>query len=111
MTTQQLTADQFVTGHIDGATLVDKYGNPTSVQGDWVWSSSDDTVASVDAPSPGSDFTITAVGPVGVAVVSGTADADLGDGVVPITAMVAINVVGGMASTVEVTLDAPQNKS
>ncbi len=107
MATQQLTADQFVTGRV---VATDKYGNPATVQGDWTWETTDETIATVEAPSPGVEFTITAVGPDGVATVSGMADADLGDGVVEITAVVSVNVVSGMASTVEVQLDAPQTK-
>lgn len=110
MATQQLTADQFVVGHIDAASIKDKYGNPAAVQGDWTWSSSDESIVTVDGPSPGTDVTITTAGPDGVATVSGVADADLGEGVVSITAIVSVNVVSGMASTVEVSLDTPQDK-
>lgn len=110
MATTQLTADQFQIGHIDSSSIKDRYGNPTTVQGDWAWVSANEDIVTVTSENAGTTFTMTTTGVEGAFTVTGTADADLGDGVVPIIAVVSGVVTAGQATVVEVTLDAPAQK-
>lgn len=80
-------------------TPLDAKGNPAQVQaGSAVWSSSDESVATV-TPDPANELaaTVTPVGPLGVAQIKLECDADLGDGVTTIAFLGDVNVIAGQA--------------
>ncbi len=85
---------------------VDKKGKPATVQSP-VWASTDATVATVtqDAVDP-LKAAISAQAP-GVAQITCTADADLGDGVTSITANLDLSVIGGQATGFVITPGTP----
>jgi hypothetical protein len=85
---------------------LDKKGQPTAVQG-IVFASSDMAIVTVapDAADP-AKATIVA-GLPGIAQVTVTADADLGEGVQAITGALDITVVAGAAASLSVTPGAP----
>lgn len=87
---------------------VDAKGNPAAVDGVPVWASSDDGVIAVIPSADGLSATATAVGKVGTAQVSVTADADLGDGVSNIAGVLDVTVVAGQAVSVGVTAGTPE---
>lgn len=78
-------------------TPVDKQGNPAKVDGVPSWATSDATIVSVVATPDGMSAVIAAVGPLGKAKVSVTADADLGAGVKPIFGSLDIEITQGLA--------------
>jgi hypothetical protein len=87
---------------------VDAAGNPAKIDGDVVWTSSAEGIATV-AVDPGDSTiaTISAVGPVGSSQVVATADADLGGGVRELLTTLEIGVVAGeaVAGTINVLAD------
>lgn len=82
---------------------VDAKGNAAKVEGAPVWSSSDDTILTVEAAADGMSATITPAGPLGTAQVKVEADADLGPGVLPIITIGDVEVVAGQAVAGNVT--------
>lgn len=97
--------EYFVTNPLD---VRSAKGNPAQVQaGSVVFASSDPTVLQVTDAGDGT-ARCDAVGPVGNAQLIVTADADLGDGVVPITGTLDVTVVAGQAAVINVTAGAPQ---
>ena len=95
-----LPADKTANGAV---AYVDAKGNPAQVQGSPVWSSSDPSIVDVVASADGFAATLTP-GAVGVAQVKVEADADLGDGVVPVVGLVDVEVIAGQAVAGNVTL-------
>jgi hypothetical protein len=90
------------------AKCTDAKGNPAVVQ-DAKYESSDAAIVTL-TPDPGGDSlktTVSAVGPLGAALVTFTADADLGAGVVPIIGTMDVVVNPGMATVVELSAGAP----
>jgi hypothetical protein len=87
---------------------VDAKGNPATVEGAPVWSSSDETLITVAAAPDGMSAVVSPVGPLGAAQVRITADANLGAGVSEIITLADVEVVGGqaVAGNVTLTLDA-----
>lgn len=86
---------------------VDRKGNPAPVDGIPAWASSNTEVVTV-APAPdGMSAVASAVGPLGTATVSVTADADLGAGVTEIAGSLDITITAGSASTVTITAGTP----
>lgn len=85
-------------------------GNPANVDGTPVWSSSDDTVVSVEASEDGLSAVAVAVGPLGTAQISCEADADLGEGVRAITGVIDIEVRAAEAVVAVVAAGAPELK-
>ena len=84
---------------------VDAGGNPATVDGDVVWASSDETVATVTADANDSTLcSITSVGPLGAAQISATADADLGAGVRQVITLTDVTVVAGEAVAGTITI-------
>lgn len=77
--------------------FVDAKGNPAVVEGAPVWSSSDPAVLSVVAAADGMSAIVTPVGPLGSAQVKVEADADTGEGVVPVILLGDVEVVAGQA--------------
>jgi len=99
-------------GNNPSLTITNAAGAPAAVDGAPVWGSSDDTVLSVVAAADGMSAEIRTVG-TGTARISGSADADLGSGVVPLT-FVSEDVVvttnpNAMASVVTLSLGTPQD--
>jgi hypothetical protein len=90
--------------------FVDAKGNAASVQGEPAWSSSDETIATVTADAGGMSATIVAVGPLGMAQISVSADADLGDGVQTVTGLADIEVQASQAVAASLTLGEPSDQ-
>jgi hypothetical protein len=77
---------------------VDAKGHPAAVDGDVVWSSSDDTICSVTvAPTDSTKARLLSGVNLGNAQISATADADLGAGVSQIITPFDVSVVAGSA--------------
>lgn len=89
--------------------VTDKRGNPTTLQNPR-WSSSDPGILAVGDNGDGTGLAA-ATGPVGVATVVIDADADLGDGVVPIQGTAEVEVVAGDAAVVNITLGTPSEQA
>lgn len=90
--------------------FVDAAGNPASVQGAPAWSSSDESIVTVTVSDDGMSAEIVAVGPIGTAQVSVTADADLGEGVINVSALADIEVVASQAVAAAISLGEPTDK-
>ena len=79
--------------------FVDDTGDPAPAE-NLVWTSGDPAALEIIETSDPMMVTIHAVGAVGAIVpLTMEADADLGDGIVPITASEDINIVSGQATT------------
>lgn len=85
-------------------TVTDKRGNPATVQNP-SFASSDEAVVSV--VDEGLTAVASAVGTPGTATVTFTGDADLGEGVSPITGVLDVEVVAGDAAVVNITAGTP----
>lgn len=97
----KMTNSQQATASI---TPVDKKGQPASVDGIPVWASSDETIITVEPAVDGMSALVKAVGPLGSANVSVTADADLGTGVTSIFGTLAVTITQGQAVGITITL-------
>lgn len=93
-----------------GVEYLDKKGNTAKVDGDPRWASSDESKLVVSMVN-GSEATIKAVGPLGAAQISVTADADLGDGVKEIIGVFDIEVVAGEAVSANVSANTPREQA
>jgi hypothetical protein len=104
-----LTTDQFY--QAVALTITDSKGRPAEVDEPPTWASSDETVLTVTVASDGMSADINTVA-VGTARVTVTADADLGEGVVPITGVTEDIIVtsGSVASVMTLTLGTPVDK-
>ena len=100
----QLQDDQQFSATVEFA---DAAGNPATVDGAPVWTSSDEAVLSVVAGDDGLSVTAAAVGPLGTAQLQVSADADLGEGVVTIQGILDIDVVASQAVTATITPGEP----
>lgn len=77
---------------------VDAHGNPARVDGDVVWASSDDDILNVQRNEDDTtQCRVMAMGDVGQAQVTATADADLGEGTRELICTAEIEVIGGEA--------------
>jgi hypothetical protein len=81
-------------------TFQDAGGQPASVQGTPVWTSDNEAVLTVAPAADGLSAVVSAVGPVGTAQVSVSADADLGDGTTTITGVLDVEVIAGDATLI-----------
>lgn len=95
-----IPADKTASGAVS---YVDAKGNPAQVEGAPVWSSSDPSIVDVVPSADGFSATVTP-GAVGTAQIKVEADADLGAGVVPVIALVDVEVVAGQAVAGNVSL-------
>jgi len=87
---------------------VDSHGNAAAVDGDVVWASSDEALATVTvSPDDSTECQITPVGPAGSAQITATADADLGAGVRELVTMLDLTLIAGeaVAGTISVVGD------
>jgi hypothetical protein len=107
---KEFTIDQTITGHI-GA-VVDRGGNPATVQGKWAWATDSDTVT-LEPSADGLSCKVVPGDKVDEVVnITAKADADLGAGVVPLVAVFeTLVLVGGQATFVEASFDAPEPKT
>lgn len=83
---------------------VDKKGQPAPVDGVPVWASSDETIITVTPSTDGMSAVVAAVGPLGAAKVSVTADADLGPGTSAIFGSLDVTITQGQAVGFTITL-------
>lgn len=102
-----LTDEQKVSLAIDPRTAA---GNPAKLDGAPVWSVSDANVLALTVAEDGLSAVVTATGALGASQVSVTADADLGEGVRPIAAVLDVTVVAAEAATLAITAGAPELK-
>jgi hypothetical protein len=79
----------------------DRKGNPAEIQNP-VWASSDETVAQVTAGADGLSALVDTIG-VGQANIVVSGDADMGDGVKPITGTLGVTVTKGSATVLEIS--------
>lgn len=91
--------------------FTDKKNNPATVDGAPTWSSSDPTIVTVVASADGLTAVATAVGPLGQAQISATGDADRGEGVRPVTAVLDITVQASDAVVAAVNAGAPREQA
>jgi len=89
------------------ATATDSKGNPAPVENP-KWESSDPAIVLLiaDARDP-MKTTVSAVGPLGASLITFTADADLGAGIVPVIGTMDVVVNPGQATVVEIQAGAP----
>ena len=104
-----LSDTQFIEGQVS---TVNKKGKPAPVQSGTIeYSSSNEAVVTVtESPDDETKFTVTAVG-AGTAQVNYSADADLGDGVVPISGFTDFEVTPAQATGFNVTFGEPQEQA
>lgn len=77
---------------------VDASGNPATVDGDVVWTTSDPAIVTVLVDIEDSaQVMVTPVGPVGQVQVTATADADMGEGTRELVTLCDISIVAGEA--------------
>jgi hypothetical protein len=90
---------------------VDAGGNPAVVDGVVTWASSNEEIASVDVDQTDtSNAVVVAAGTIGLAQISATADADLGEGVRELITLMDVEVVAGEAVAGTITpVGAPED--
>ena len=77
---------------------VDANGNPASVDGEVTWTSSNDAIATaVVDPSDSTLCSISAIGGIGDAQITATADADLGGGTRELVTLLDVHIIAGEA--------------
>lgn len=81
---------------------LDKKGNPASVDGTPIWLTDNTQVLALTPSDDGLSCKVAAVGPLGSALVSVTADADMGEGVKAIVGTLSVNVNAGEAITIAI---------
>lgn len=86
-------------------------GNPAKLDGVPAWSVSDANVLSLEVAADGLSAWATAVGNVGTSQVSVSADADLGEGVREITAVLDVEVKAAEAVALTIAAGAPVLKT
>ncbi len=84
-------------------TFIDNKGNPATVDGQPEWLVDNPNVIALTPAADGLSCDLAAVGPLGTAIVSMKADADLGAGVEPLVGTFEIEVTAGKATTVVLT--------
>jgi hypothetical protein len=103
--TMQLPDNKSVTATVS---YTDVRGNPAVVQGAPVWASDNAAVATVTAAADGMSAVIAAVGPLGSAQISVTADADLGEGVTEVIGLGTVEVIASEAVAAVINFGEPQ---
>ena len=76
-----------------------------------VWATSDAAIASIEPAADGLSCIVRAAANLGSAQVSVTADADLGEGVQPLTGVLDLEVVGGAATTMTIIGGTPREQA
>ena len=82
--------------------FTDVRGNPAQVDGAPYWACDNTDILSVTPAPDGMSCLIAAIGPLGNVRVSVQADADMGNGVVPIAGVYDVEIVSGAATTVQI---------
>lgn len=90
--------------------ISDSFGNQATVDGTPTWTSGDDAIVALTVAEDGFSAVASAVGPVGTAQVSVRADADVGEGLREIVAVLDIEVIGGEARLVALNAGEPRAK-
>lgn len=91
--------------------ITDRTGAPARVDGAPVWATSDATLLAVTAAADGLSAELVAGETAdAVATVTVTADADLGDGVMPIVGVLTVALTGGRAQFIALTPGTPEPK-
>jgi hypothetical protein len=90
--------------------IKDIAGNPAQVDGPLAWSVSDPSVITLEVSNDGLSAFVIAQGPLGTSQVSVEGDADLGEGVRPITVIGDIEVRASEAVSLEMTFGAAEPK-
>ncbi len=85
-------------------------GNPAKVDGAPTWSSSDPSILALDVAPDGLSAVATTVGPVGTSQIHVNADADLGAGVVPLDALLDVEVIAAQAASLTLVAGTPELK-
>lgn len=85
-------------------------GNPASLDGAPVWTSSDDSVLTLVVSEDGLTCEAVTTGKLGVAQVKVVADADLGEGVTSLTGVLDVEVVASQAVNLEIKPGVPSDK-
>lgn len=85
-------------------------GNPASIDGVPTWSTSDDTVLTLEVAEDGLSAVAFTTGKLGTAQVSVVADADLGEGVKELTGVLDVEVKASEAVSLELNAGTPENK-
>lgn len=85
-------------------TITDKKGNPAKVDGAPVWESSAPELLVIEPMEDGLTAVLKPVGPLGNVSVQVKADADLGEGVKPVTGQMDLNLVAGDAEILSLAL-------
>ena len=81
-------------------TWEDADGQPAKVDGKTTWTSSDPAKATVTAGTGNSQIaTLVSLGPTGNVQIQASADADMGDGMKPVTSVMDITIIGGEAES------------
>lgn len=102
-----LTDEQKVTLSVEFKTAA---GNPAKVDGIPTWSSSDPSVVAIEPDGDGLSAVATSVGPLGMAQITCSADADLGEGTRVITGVLDVEVLASEAVIALVAAGAPEPK-
>jgi hypothetical protein len=89
---------------------VDVHGHPALVDGIPVWTTSDPTLLEVVPSLDGMNAEILASGEIGIGQVIVEADADLGEGVVTLTGILDVTVIGGAAVALEISVGTPEEQ-
>jgi len=90
--------------------FLDKAGNPAQVDGVPEWMVDNPNVLAINPGIDGLSCRVAAVGPLGLAKVTLTADADLGEGVTAVVGFLDIEITAGQAATVQLNPTAPVEK-
>lgn len=107
MATLNLTATQNCNLSV---AITDKKGNPAPVEGVPEWAVDNSELLSIEPAADGLSAVISAVGPLGTALVSLQADADLGEGVTPLAGTLEVVVGAGAATVVEIVPGTPEEQ-
>jgi hypothetical protein len=89
-------------------TPVDAKGNPAQVDGAPVWSIVGPEVVALEVSENGLTCVVNTVGTLGTTQITVTADADIGEGIQTISGLLDIEVVSGMAVSLNVTAGVPE---
>jgi hypothetical protein len=90
--------------------FTDKKGNPAKVDGTPEWLSDNTDVLALTPAGDGMSCVVAAVGAIGTAIVTLTADADMGSGVKPVIGTLEVSITAGEASNVVLTPGTPEEQ-
>jgi hypothetical protein len=90
--------------------FLDRRRNPAKVDGVPEWLTDNSEVLSLEPSGDGLSCVVRAMGPLGTANVTLSADADLGDGSTPVIGTIEVEVTAGAATVVELTPGTPEEQ-